>query len=94
MSCGNPHEVDCVDVLHKLDVYLAQDFEEASCVEIRQHLEECAPCLQDYKPYEEITKLVGRCCGGEVTSTEFKLRLRAKLAEVQVQLTTVEFRSE
>ncbi|HVU60924.1 MAG TPA: mycothiol system anti-sigma-R factor [Mycobacteriales bacterium] len=92
MSCGNPHEVDCVEIFHRVDVYLAQDYDETTCIEVRQHLEECRPCLERFDLYEDVKKLVGRCCGGEVASVEFKQRLRAKLAEVEVEVTTRETR--
>ncbi|HVW79332.1 MAG TPA: mycothiol system anti-sigma-R factor [Mycobacteriales bacterium] len=83
MSCGNPHEVDCVEVIRRVDIYLAQDFDEANCVEVRHHLEECRPCLEQFDMYEDVKKLVSRCCGGEVASEDFKTRLRLKLDEAR-----------
>jgi mycothiol system anti-sigma-R factor len=86
MSCGNPHDVDCVEIIRRVDVYLAQDFDDVNCVEVRHHLEECRPCFERFDLYEDVKKLVGRCCGGEVASVEFKERLRVKLTEVRVTL--------
>lgn len=90
MSCGNPHDVDCVEILRRVDVYIAHDSDDVNCAEIRHHLDECRPCLEQFDLYDDVKKLVGRCCGGEVASVEFKQRLRARLAEVEIDITVVE----
>jgi mycothiol system anti-sigma-R factor len=92
MSCGNPHDVDCVEVIQQVYLYLDGEIDESHRVEVSTHLEECAPCLQQFGLYDDVKKLVGRCCGGEVASSEFKQRVRAKLAEVQIEITAIEVR--
>jgi anti-sigma factor (TIGR02949 family) len=94
MSCGNPHEVDCGEVLRHLQEFLDHEIDDnTTCAELQQHLEECAPCLREQGMYDMVKKRLG-CCGGEVASAEFKVRLRTTLAAVQIDVTTVEIRGE
>lgn len=94
MSCGNPHAVDCSEVLRHLQEYLDHEIDnDTTCAELQQHLEECAPCLAEQGIYDVVKKRLG-CCGGEVASAEFKVRLRAKLAAVQLDVTTIEISSD
>ena len=43
MSCGNPHDTDCREVLDKVYAYLDGELTRATCAEIREHLDECSP---------------------------------------------------
>ena len=94
MSCGNPHDVDCVEVIRQVYLYLDGEIDDEHCGEVRQHLSECGPCLRQFDIEQEVKALVGRCCGGEVAPDGVKDRLRAKLAEVRIEITTVEFTTE
>jgi len=48
MSCGNPHEVPCTEVLAMVYSYIDGEMEDSSSVEIREHLDECGPCLREF----------------------------------------------
>ena len=95
MSCGNPHAVDCRKVLEKvyyyLDGELPDDHEKA---EIREHLDECAPCLRAYGVEQEVKALVARSCGRDHAPDGLRERLLLKLREVRVEITHVEYRAE
>jgi len=93
MSCGNPHDVDCSEVIRHVYLYLdGERLAEEERIEVRTHLEECGPCLREYGIEQEVKALVARCCGGDTAPSELKARLRAKLAEVRVEISTVEYR--
>ncbi|HEX3707409.1 MAG TPA: mycothiol system anti-sigma-R factor [Mycobacteriales bacterium] len=94
MSCGNHHDVDCIEVIRQVYLYLDGEIDDAHCNEVRQHLSECGPCLRQFDIEQEVKALVGRCCGGEVAPDGVKDRLRAKLAEVRIEITSVEFSAE
>jgi mycothiol system anti-sigma-R factor len=94
MSCGNPHDVDCVEVIPQVYLNHDEEIDESHRIEVSQHLAECGPCLRQFDIEQEVKQLVGRCCGGEVAPDSLKQKLRAKLAEVQIDITTVEYRSE
>ena len=57
MSCGNPHETPCTEVLAELYSYLDQELDSPGRAKIRQHLDECGPCLREYG-LEEVVKQV------------------------------------
>ena len=84
MSCGNPHETDCSDVLDEVYVYLDLECDEQRRDLIRTHLDECSPCLREFGIEQEVKALVSRCCGGERAPEALRERLRAKLTEIVV----------
>lgn len=91
MSCGNPHETDCSDVLNEVYLYLDLECSDDRRLIIRHHLDECSPCLREYGIEQEVKMLVARCCGDETAPVELKQRLRVKLAELVFEAETREF---
>ena len=94
MSCGDPHETDCRDVLEEVYLYLDLECTDDRRMVIREHLDECSPCLREYGIEQEVKALVARCCGSELAPTELKQRLRMKLAELVVNADTRELRPD
>jgi mycothiol system anti-sigma-R factor len=94
MSCGDPHDVDCSEVIRKVYLYLDGEIDDAARSDVREHLDECGPCLREYGIEQEVKALVARCCGNDTAPDDLKERLRVKLAEVRVEITTVEYRAE
>jgi mycothiol system anti-sigma-R factor len=86
MSCGNPHETDCDEVLVKVYEYLDGELDAYAVGKIRQHLEECGPCLSEYDLDIALKALVRRTCGGEAAPEELRARIRVQLREVRLQL--------
>lgn len=82
MSCGDPHETDCREVLAEVYLYLDLECSNGRHEVIARHLDECAPCLREYGIEQEVKQLVGRCCGSETAPAELRERLRRKLAEL------------
>jgi len=91
VSCGNPHETDCSEVLNEVYLYLDLECSEDRRLLIRAHLEECSPCLREYGIEQEVKALVARCCGAETAPLELRQRLRRKLAELVVEADAREF---
>src|SRR5882757_10948130 len=58
MSCGKPHETPCSEVLDRVYWYLDGEVSEDDCDHIRQHLDECGPCLREYGLEEAVKRLV------------------------------------
>jgi len=94
MSCGDPHETDCTDVLSEVYLYLDLECADERRLVIREHLDECSPCLREFGIELEVKALVARCCGSETAPLELKQRLRVKLAELVVNADTRELRTE
>ncbi|GAA1841283.1 mycothiol system anti-sigma-R factor [Asanoa iriomotensis] len=86
MSCGNPHETDCSEVLDEVYLYLDLECADERRDLIRTHLDECSPCLAEYGIEQEVKALVARCCGNETAPAELLARLRSKLTELRTDV--------
>ena len=94
MSFDPPHDIDCVEVLQQVYLYLDGEIEDADKRDVRQHIEDCAPCLREFGIEQEVKALVARCCGGEAAPDALRERLRIKLAQVSLEMIRVEYRAE
>ncbi len=94
MSCGNPHEVPCTEVLARVYSYLDGEMESVGYVEIRQHLEECGPCLREYGLEELVKKLVHKCCGHETVPSELRAKVLTRIATVRAEIESTEVLAE
>jgi mycothiol system anti-sigma-R factor len=94
MSCGEPHETDCRDVLAEVYLYLDLECDDDRRNLIRHHLDECSPCLREYGIEQEVKALVARCCGAELAPAGLRERLRAKLTEFVVEAEAREYLAE
>ncbi|MDX6223143.1 MAG: hypothetical protein QOD91_2197 [Frankiales bacterium] len=87
MSCGNPHETDCREVLEKVYLYLDSEVDDQDCSAIKAHLDECGPCLRQYGLEQHINAMVARTCGAEVAPSSLKLRVLARIQQVRIEIT-------
>jgi mycothiol system anti-sigma-R factor len=94
VSCGDPHETDCREVLAEVYLYLDLECSDERRDLIRSHLDECSPCLREYGIEHEVKALVARCCGDEVAPLELKQRLRLKLSELVFEADAHEYLAE
>jgi len=94
MSCGDPHETDCSDVLAEVYLYLDLECTDDRRMLIREHLDECSPCLREFGIEQEVKALVARCCGSELAPVELKQRLRLKLSELVLNADSRELRPD
>ena len=92
MSCGDPHETPCSEVLEQVYLYLDQEQDADHHGKIRIHLDECAPCLREYGLEQAVKALVARCCGGDTPPTDLRARVMTRIQEVRVEIEHVEFR--
>ncbi len=79
MSCGQPHETDCREVLAEVYRYLDLECDDSRREKIRVHLDECSPCLREYGIEQEVKALVARCCGNDRAPSGLKERLLMRL---------------
>jgi mycothiol system anti-sigma-R factor len=94
VSCGDPHETDCGEVLAEVFLYLDGEMTGPRHDLIRNHLDDCSPCLRKYGIEKEVRALVARTCGGDVAPEQLRLRVLGKLREVVIETTIVEYRVE
>jgi len=86
MSCGNPHEVPCSEVLEQVYAYLDHEMSEVDCEEIRKHLDECGPCLKEFGLDELVKKLVHKHCGCDPAPADLRSKVLVRIREVQLEI--------
>ncbi|MEE1938853.1 mycothiol system anti-sigma-R factor [Streptomyces sp. TRM 70361] len=79
MSCGEPHETDCAEVLEHLYEYLDREMPDGDRVKFAEHFDECAPCLEKYGLEEAVKKLVRRCCGHDDVPTDLRSKVMGRI---------------
>ncbi|MGH8776006.1 MAG: mycothiol system anti-sigma-R factor [Jiangellaceae bacterium] len=91
MSCGEPHDTDCVDVLDRVYVFLDHEMgdERVTYALIEEHLDECAPCLRKYDLERVVKALVARSCQCEHAPDELRQRVLTRIREIRVEISEV-----
>jgi mycothiol system anti-sigma-R factor len=92
MSCGNPHDKDCQEVLERVFFFIDNELERADSEEIQHHLDECGPCLQKYDLERTVKSLVARSCT-EHAPESLRERVLLQIRQVQVEITETTFRA-
>ena len=93
MSCGEPHDTPCSEVLGQVYLYLDGEDEAAARENVRQHLDECSPCLRKYGLEQAVKALVARSCA-ERAPVDLRERILVRLQQVRVEIDQVEYTSE
>lgn len=88
MSCGNPHEVPCSEVLDRVYSYLDGEMDQISYAKVKVHLEECGPCLREYGLEEVVKRLVHKHCGQEQVPADLRQKVLTRIEAVRVQIET------
>jgi mycothiol system anti-sigma-R factor len=94
VSCGQPHRTDCGEVLAEVFLYLDGEITRERHDLIREHLDECSPCLRKYGIEQEVRALVARTCGGDRAPEALRAKVLGRLREVVVETTVIEYRTE
>jgi len=81
MSCGNPHETKCAEVLAEVWLFLDNECDGERRALLARHLDECAPCLAEYGLEEKIKRLLATKCGGEQAPHRLREQIRAAVLE-------------
>lgn len=85
MSCGQPHETDCSDVLAEVWLFLDQECNVERRTALQEHLDECRPCLEEYGLDEHLKALLAIKCGGDAAPDGLKARLRATIRQTVIE---------
>lgn len=86
MSCGKPHEVPCSEVLERVYAYLDRELGDLDYTKIRQHLDECGPCLREFGLEEAVKQLVHKHCGHDAVPTGLRAKVLVRIQQVQAEL--------
>ena len=84
MSCGNPHETDCSEVLDLVYGFLDGEVDDDDRARIAQHLDECTPCLRQYGLEQAVKALVHRSCGCESAPERLRVQIVTRIRQVSI----------
>jgi anti-sigma factor (TIGR02949 family) len=86
MSCGNHHDTDCAEVLDHLYEYLDNEMGEGDCAKLKEHFDECSPCLEMYGLEQAIKALVKRSCGCDTAPSDLRGKVLARIDRIRAGL--------
>jgi mycothiol system anti-sigma-R factor len=81
-------------VLERVYSYLDGELDDPGYAKIREHLDECGPCLREYGLEEVIKHLVHKYCGYEAVPGELRAKVLARIQEVRVTMEVDEIRAD
>ncbi len=86
MSCGKPHAVECSEVLDRVYEYLDGELDRDRVHVIKEHLDECAPCLREFGLEEAVKALIKRSCGRDDVPVYLRHKVMTRIDAVRVEL--------
>ncbi len=86
MSCGNPHEVPCSEVLDRVYNYLDGEMDQVAYAKVSVHLDECGPCLREFGLEEAVKRLVHKHCGHEQVPADLRAKVLTRIEAVRAQI--------
>ena len=76
---------DCSETLHRVYEYLDGEMTPDDTHKIAQHLDECAPCLQQYNLDKALKALVKRSCQCEEAPVALRTQIMARITTIRLQ---------
>ena len=90
MSCGNPHDTDCSEVLALVYEFLDGETTDDDRARIAQHLDECQPCLRQYGLEQAVKALVHRSCACEHAPEQLRVQIVTRIRQVSITYRSTE----
>jgi mycothiol system anti-sigma-R factor len=87
MSCGNPHETPCAEVLDRVYEYIDGELDGYGVHKIKEHLDECSPCLKEFGLEEAVKAIVKRSCS-DPAPPELRAKVLSHIAAARSELRT------
>jgi mycothiol system anti-sigma-R factor len=78
---GAEDKVRCEEALSEIFQLLDKECSPTRDAELRKHIEDCPPCLEEYGIDEQLKHLLARKCGGDLAPADLKSRLRASIRQ-------------
>jgi mycothiol system anti-sigma-R factor len=72
-------DVVCEQALAEIYLLLDRECSPERDAELRRHIDDCPPCLEEYGIDEQLKLLLARKCGGDHAPAELKQKLRASI---------------
>jgi len=84
VSC-DADDADCAQALARVYEYLDGELSPADLDKIREHIDDCGPCLQQYDLDIALKALVRRSCQ-ESAPADLRERIMVKLTEIRIEI--------
>lgn len=89
-TAGEPVEEgcgpNCEQALGRLFAYVDSELTPSDAAQVRAHVEDCRPCLDEMAVETMLKELVKRCCQ-EQAPADLRLKIHARLTEIRVTRT-------
>jgi mycothiol system anti-sigma-R factor len=85
MNCGDPNDTNCAEVLQRMMFFIDNELADADSTQIKQHLDDCAPCLDEHEMERVVKAVVARSCS-EHAPEELRQRVIFRIREVEIRL--------
>lgn len=85
MSCGNPHEMPCIEVRSMMALYIDNELEHVEIIRITGHLTECPPCDELFVAERSFRALVQRSCQCGPAPEELRVSITAKIQQLRIE---------
>jgi mycothiol system anti-sigma-R factor len=85
VSCGNPHEVPCSEVLERVYEYIDGEVDSERRHQIKEHLDECSPCLREFGLEEAVKAIVKRSCS-DPAPPDLRAKVLSNIAAARTEL--------
>lgn len=83
-SQSNMHAAECADVILRLFEYVDNEAGPEDKAAIKEHLDECGPCLREYERDLLLKSLVRRACHGERAPSALRLQIISRITSITV----------
>ena len=89
MSCGKHHDTPCTEVLDRIYAYLDGELDITDQSKVREHLDECGPCLREYGLEDAVKKLIRkRCC--DPAPADLRAKVLVRIQEVRAEIRVID----
>jgi len=82
VSCGQPHDTDCGEVLADVWLFLDDECDPGRREVLQRHLDECGHCLEEFGLEDHLKALLARKCGGDAAPHGLRQRLRESIRQI------------
>ncbi|MGB3827230.1 MAG: mycothiol system anti-sigma-R factor [Ornithinimicrobium sp.] len=84
-AAPNAHGSDCAEIILRLFEYVDNEAGPEDRAAIKEHLDECGPCLLEYERDLLLKSLVRRACHGERAPSALRMQVISRITSISVQ---------
>ena len=89
-SAGSRGRTDCSEALLRVYEYLDGELDSNDCAKIQEHLDECAPCLEEYNLDTTLKALIRRSCGSEHAPDTLRTTIMSRISMTVIRIETTD----